>query len=486
MRILFSDNADVTHVVDTGRVKESRFNTNSRIRELVTVWTSQASSMQRTGRAGRTSPGVCYRLYSERFFDECLLAQTPPEILRSPLDELILQICLLYEQKRDLQSHDTLSSAFPNGANPIKLLSSTPQPPPLASTIRACKHLLEVDALEVIGDHSDNTYRLTPLGFHLSQLPMDAKVGKVLIVGCILQCLDGALTTAALLSSNKSCFFHKWGGAVDPAYKDAVGARALLVQEGFGGQNWNGGTVNGDLIAAIACYREWAKIKAGKGQSEFCFHHALDNAAMREIHELRSQYVDILMDAGFVRERAMKEQNHFQDDPLLTSCCLVAGLYPHLCTLMRPRKGAQKGGRLLTKDGNMCVPHSQSLQSERLRKAAESGKDAYAVYYQKHQSLGVGPSARQIYLNQVNFISRYAVLLFAGELQVNSNAIVVDEWLKFKIGDNGSHGPVLLFKLREELDKLLADQIASSTPVAEQVKLKHELLSLVRKILADA
>jgi HrpA-like RNA helicase len=75
--------------------------TTSRIKELVTVWTSHAAMKQRIGRAGRTANGTCYRLCSEEFARDNLLPHTSPEMIRTPLDELILQVCLLYEQRRD-------------------------------------------------------------------------------------------------------------------------------------------------------------------------------------------------------------------------------------------------------------------------------------------------------------------------------------------------------------------------------------------------
>jgi HrpA-like RNA helicase len=84
---------------------------------------------------------------------------------------------------------------------------------------------LEVDAVRIVND-DPVLYRLTPLGYHLSRLPMDAKVGKVLIVGCMLECLDGALTVAATLSCTKSCFFNGWSSTDSSA---AVTARNGLV-----------------------------------------------------------------------------------------------------------------------------------------------------------------------------------------------------------------------------------------------------------------
>ena len=91
-------------------------------------------------------------------------------MLRTPLDELVLQIGLLYEQRRDKAK----GGDFVAGLNPIKFLSNVPSPPAEESLVQACKHLLEVEALKVVA-HGDDAreqtgwlYRLTPLGVSLS------------------------------------------------------------------------------------------------------------------------------------------------------------------------------------------------------------------------------------------------------------------------------------------------------------------------------
>ena len=170
---------DISHVIDTCRVKESRYNPSTRIKELVTVFASHASMKQRAGRAGRTSQGVCWRLCSEEFAENDLLHHTVPEMARTPLDELILQIGLLFEQRRDeynsniAQDNGEDKKPFAPGFKPIKFLSTTPTPPPEHGLLQACKHLLEVEALKVvdyganIDEQTEWMYRLTPLGVSL-------------------------------------------------------------------------------------------------------------------------------------------------------------------------------------------------------------------------------------------------------------------------------------------------------------------------------
>ena len=69
---------DISVVIDTGRVKESRYNVSAQMKELVTVWTSQASIKQRAGRAGRTRSGSCYCIYTRSFAQKHMLERTTP------------------------------------------------------------------------------------------------------------------------------------------------------------------------------------------------------------------------------------------------------------------------------------------------------------------------------------------------------------------------------------------------------------------------
>jgi len=479
---------DVSHVIDTGRVKESRFNSETRIKELVTTWTSQASVKQRAGRAGRTSSGTCWRLYSEEFCNEMLPLQTCPEILRSPVDELVMQIGLLYEHKRDEIKFSNQKEQS-KGVCPITFLSKTPEPPDDNNVVQACKHLLEVGALRIIVSKPRVLYRLTPLGYHLSRLPMDPKVGKVLLVGCMLGCLDNALTVAAALSATKACFLSRFSGAKDVEWQNCRYARKELIETGFGGPRWSGAaggknTVKGDLTATIASYRKW-NAKRDRDRAFFCSKHAIDNVAMKEMSSLRSQFLDCLVDAGFVDLRSEESYNEAKDDALLTSCCLVAGLYPNICTLMRPRKGGPRGGRLITKDQDVCKTSSNSFQRDRLQNASESGKDAYAVFHSKHRSVGTGARAGEVFLSEVDFVSRFALLLFGGESVIENNALIVDSWLKFKVGENGSAmgALVLMLELRAELDNLLLVHVGSCKDNPEQKEHNQSLIEFVRQLL---
>jgi len=527
---------DVSVVIDTGRVKESRFNASTRIKELVTVWTSLASSKQRAGRAGRTAPGTCYKLYSEDFTQNVMLQQTPPEIVRTPLEELILQVCLLEEQKAS------------KSISPMNFLSQAPEPPPVSNLNEACGHLIEIGALKSSIEEKQHVYRLTPLGYHLAHLPMDPKVGKILIVGCVLQCIEPALIIASTLSSSKSCWLQYLPGHPNSRDK-AHQLHEDLIRTGFGGENWpHGGVAKGDLISVIAAYHSWDTCSKNiKDQRRFALENALDYNALIEIKSLCNQYREVLRASGLLchqrKDHDSSEWTKYSTmisssssssssssdlDPLLTSCCLVAGLYPNIATLMRPsREKYVRYGRLITKEGDSCRASSSSFQGKRIKNASESGKDVYAVYHSKHCTVGTTQTAtikekdnihkeknQDIFLSEINFVSRFAILLFGGQIEVQKNYILVDEWLKFKVHNDDSSRPniddrmktktskesksssekvayrsnaILIQELRKELDNVLLKRIMSERTQNGDV-LEDEcknVIDVVNKLLSE-
>ena len=76
------------------QVKEMGYDSQAKMRRLQEFWISRASAEQRKGRAGRTGPGVCFRMYAESDYDS-FNAYSTPEIQRVPLDSLVLQVTAL-------------------------------------------------------------------------------------------------------------------------------------------------------------------------------------------------------------------------------------------------------------------------------------------------------------------------------------------------------------------------------------------------------
>jgi len=87
---------DVIYVIDAGKVKETQYDPETGLSRLVETWVTRAAARQRRGRAGRTQPGVCYKLYTKK--QEGKMARFPvPEILRVPLESISLSVKVMRE-----------------------------------------------------------------------------------------------------------------------------------------------------------------------------------------------------------------------------------------------------------------------------------------------------------------------------------------------------------------------------------------------------
>ncbi|KAI7980778.1 DExH-box ATP-dependent RNA helicase DExH3 [Camellia lanceoleosa] len=165
---------DVVFVVDCGKAKETSYDALNNTPCLLPSWISKASARQRRGRAGRVQPGECYHLYPRCVYDAFADYQLP-ELLRTPLQSLCLQI-------KSLQ----LGSIS-------DFLSRALQPPEPVSVQNAIEYLMIIGTL----DENEN---LTVLGRNLSMLPVEPKLGKMLLLGAIFNCLDPLMIVVAGLS----------------------------------------------------------------------------------------------------------------------------------------------------------------------------------------------------------------------------------------------------------------------------------------------
>ncbi|CAH0755147.1 unnamed protein product [Diatraea saccharalis] len=186
---------DCVFVIDCGRMKEKRFDSNRNMESLDLVWVSRANAKQRRGRAGRVMPGVCVHLYTSHRYNYHILEQPVPEIHRIPLEQLVLKIKIL-PLFQDMSVHE--------------VLGKTVEPPTKTNIDGALSRLQDVGAL-------DKYFSLTALGKHLAELPVDVRIGKLMLFGAIFCCVDSALTMAACLS-HKSPFVAPFGKKVSYIY----------------------------------------------------------------------------------------------------------------------------------------------------------------------------------------------------------------------------------------------------------------------------
>jgi ATP-dependent helicase HrpB len=188
----------VTVVVDSGLVRRSRFDPVTGMSRLETLQVSRASADQRAGRAGRTAPGVCYRLWSEGAHAS-LAAYTPPEILEADLAPLALDLA-------NWGARDATSLAWLDA-------------PPAAMLGQARDLLERLDALDAGG-------RLTATGRAMAALPVHPRLAHMLIAARALDALPLAADLAALLGERD--LLRRGGGERDP---DVLTRLALLRRE---------------------------------------------------------------------------------------------------------------------------------------------------------------------------------------------------------------------------------------------------------------
>ena len=91
----------------------------------------------------------------------------------------------------------------------------------------------------------------------------------------------------------------------------------------------------------------------------------------------------------------------------------------------------------------------------------------------------------KVYLSEVNFVSRFSLLLFGGDLEVKNNALIVDGWLKFKVGDKGKSNAVLIQELRNELDRVMLKHVVYRDFESEMDKYSQQVLDIIRQLLAE-
>ncbi|KAG1765553.1 P-loop containing nucleoside triphosphate hydrolase protein [Suillus occidentalis] len=163
----------IVYVVDPGFSKQKVYNPRIRVESLLVSPISKASAQQRAGRAGRTKPGKCFRLYTEKDFMSELEEQTHPEILRSNLANTVLE--LVKAGIKDLVKFDYVDAPAPE------------------TLMRALELLNYLAALDDDGN-------LTALGSIMAEFPLDPQLSKILIASPEFKCSNEILTITAMLS----------------------------------------------------------------------------------------------------------------------------------------------------------------------------------------------------------------------------------------------------------------------------------------------
>ncbi|KAK4189976.1 P-loop containing nucleoside triphosphate hydrolase protein [Podospora australis] len=290
-KVIFSTNiseASVTidgivYVVDCGFVKLRAYNPQTGIDSLTATPVSKASAAQRAGRAGRTKPGKCFRLYTEEAY-QTLPDANAPEIQRSNLAPFILQL-------KALGIDNVLRFDFLT-------------PPPAELMIRALELLYSLGALD---DYSKLTQ---PLGLRMAELAVEPMMGKTLLSAPSFGCLSEILTIAAMTSLGGSIWIQH-----DGEKKKTDSAKRKFSTE------------EGDHLTLLNVYQ--AFVTKGRKESRFCHGNLLNFKAMTRAVSIRAQLKRYLERFGLAVDESLSASMTNNNKAEQIRRCLTAGYFAH-------------------------------------------------------------------------------------------------------------------------------------------------------------
>ena len=239
----------IVYVVDPGFSKQKVYNPRIRVDSLLVSPISKASAQQRAGRAGRTRPGKCFRLYTEDAFKKELIEQTHPEILRSNLANTVLELKKLGID--DLVHFDLMD------------------PPAPETLMRALEELNYLACL-------DDNCELTPLGKLASEFPLDPALAVMLISSPEFYCSNEVLSLTALLSVPQ-VFVRPTS-----ARKAADEMKALFAHP------------DGDHLTLLNVYHAFKGSDAQADPKRWCHQHFLSLRALQSADNVRQQLKRIM------------------------------------------------------------------------------------------------------------------------------------------------------------------------------------------------
>jgi ATP-dependent RNA helicase DHX57 len=386
--------------------------------------------------------GICWKLFSKTLE---LAHDQLAEVHRVPLEQCVLQVASM-----------DLSMGI------IPFFDALVDPPAHKNVESAVESLAMIGAIE-----GDTPNRLTPLGEHLAKLPMDAKLGKMLVFASLLGVPEDCATIAAALS-RRSVFLN-----VLPEKRDeARQAKRQLSLQGVSH------AAQSDHLVLIPAMEGWRACKSRKERAQYCSDNFLSDDGMQEVFKLRTEFLDAIENAGFnARDDALGGDNEILLDNLtrkkhLLKASLCAGLYPNVVKIRRPDKRyiETRGGALeaqaapkelrfelieefsSNRDTKRVFLHPSSVNME-----LSTFNSSWMVYSELVQT-------SKAFVRDCTVVAPYGLLLFGGPLQVlHEDGIITvgkQKVLRFKMH---ARVAVLIKELKKLLDAFLMEKLANPT-----------------------
>lgn len=412
---------DVVFVIDCGKAKETSYDALNNTSCLLPSWISKVSAQQRRGRAGRVQPGECYRLYPRCVYDAFAEYQLP-EILRTPLQSLCLQIKSL--------RLGTIA----------EFLSRALQSPELLAVQNAIEYLKIIGAL----DHNEE---LTVLGQYLAMLPMEPKLGKMLILGAIFNCLEPVLTIVAGLSVRDPFL-----APMDK--KDLAEAAKSQFSHDYS-----------DHLALVRAFEGWKDAERGLAGYEYCWKNFLSAPSMKVIDSLRKEFLSLLKDTGLV-DCDTSICNAWGRDERLIRAVICYGLYPGISSIVQNGKSSS----LKTMEDGQVFLYSNSVN------ARESEIPyPWLVFNEKMK-------VNSVFLKDSTAVSDSVLLLFGGSIsqgEIDGHLKMMGGYLEFFMNPSVAD---MYQCIRRELDELIQNKLLNPRL---NIHTHEDLLAALRLLVAE-
>jgi len=444
---------DVVVVIDSCRHRLNMMEKGSNVATLRMQWCAQDSLRQRRGRAGRVQPGVAFRLILSEDMEK-LEETTPPEMTRTPLENLYLQSC---------------ASGI---ADVPGFLLRTPDPPTRLAIQFAETCLQDLGALD---DSAPD--KLSPLGRHLGAIPTHPRISKMLVIGCLLGCPHEALSIGGFLAARNPLIT-----APDARRGEWHAAREELVRAvGF---------VSDHLVWALLL-SDWEQLNIGQ-RRQTAQRYGLVFERMNEALRERQLLAESLVALGFLPKDFLAERMDSRARakwPLVVAA-VVGGMYPNVlsaeragerCLSSDPAERAirmryQVLQRHHSKQDAMCYPKPMHVHSNSICFGADQYHCPYMAFFTSQQTM-------KLYAYDATEVTPWSVVLMSSDQPVfeeteSTSCIIVGGWARFQCTDPSIMKLILALRSswNRVLGKKLADVRWDHTESRELAVLKRLLL----------
>lgn len=405
---------DVVYVIDTGRVKEKRYDPERHLSSLVSAWVGTSNLNQRAGRAGRHRAGEYYGVLSKARYDQLNVHQTV-EMKRVDLTNVVMHIKAL--DIPGMEVEDVLAAAIE---------------PPAAERVHAA--MIDLERVGALDFHRN----LTSLGRLLQQLPLDVSIGKMCLYGALFRCLDPVLSLASVLTNR------------DPFMAPVQLKReADMVKD-----SWSPVVFRSDPLSVLNVFYEWTRLQSQQGSSaanRFLSNNFLSRPTMLQIQQVKQNLFQTLEKAGIIdvvrtppepgtvpryRVRVRETDPEFNvnsgSTPLLCALIAVASS-PNFAI-----RATEKAYR--TSQDKTCFIHPSSVCHAKFAKnapekqAPTGDKELFAfaekVRNTSRQTANSGGGGAMTFLRSCTRLDPLTYMLFgASEARVSRDGLECDDWL---------------------------------------------------------